>query len=199
MAATNWKTQFLDSLHERDAREKKLVFVFESYSRLANRVAQLENAKQVSDGFDPGGASSREAASLRAELQNLYDFKTSSAARIDELQVQNEQLQIYNTRILAEYDKARTEKKQIQSRLKIKDEEQRERNRALQVLQDELLTHQIQLNVAEDKIISLEAENKELVKRWMERVSREAEKLNDANAFLERYVFKKNVILFRYV
>lgn len=57
------------------------------------------------------------------------------------------------------------------------------------MLQDEILTYQIQLNIVEENASKLQSENKELVRRWMERVSREAEKLNDANAFLEKYVF----------
>ena len=38
----------------------------------------------------------------------------------------------------------------------------------------------------EERAEKLEAENKELLERWMKRMSAEAEKMNDANDFLER-------------
>jgi hypothetical protein len=39
--------------------------------------------------------------------------------------------------------------------------------------------------VLEERAGNLEAENKELLERWMKRMSAEAEKMNDANDFLE--------------
>ncbi|KAK9362409.1 autophagy protein 16-domain-containing protein [Lipomyces starkeyi] len=149
------------------------------------------------------GTNNRELARIRVELESLYNNQSSSKSIIENLEAEAEKLKLYNARIDAEYDslmtvtvgqaltatrfeKLQLDKKKLESRLKARDEEYRERNKSIQILQDEILTYQIQLNVAEDKVNKLEKENRELVNRWMERVSREAEKLNDANAFLER-------------
>ncbi|ANB11945.1 hypothetical protein AWJ20_172 [Sugiyamaella lignohabitans] len=60
---------------------------------------------------------------------------------------------------------------------------------SMQHLQDEMLALQIQLNVIEDNMKQVQKENEALVERWMAKVAGEAEKLNDANAFIERYSF----------
>lgn len=57
----------------------------------------------------------------------------------------------------------------------------------IQNLQDDLLVLQLSLNVSESKAKKLEDENNNLVERWMKKMSEEADKMNDANAFLERY------------
>jgi hypothetical protein len=53
-------------------------------------------------------------------------------------------------------------------------------------LQDELLTTGISLTILEERAEKLEVENKSLLERWMTRIKVEAEKMNDANEFLER-------------
>lgn len=42
------------------------------------------------------------------------------------------------------------------------------------------------MTVLEERAEKMEAENKALLERWMTRMSAEAEKMNDANEFLER-------------
>jgi len=49
-----------------------------------------------------------------------------------------------------------------------------------------MLTNGISLTILEQRAEKLEAENKALLERWMTRISAEAEKMNDANEFLER-------------
>ena len=56
----------------------------------------------------------------------------------------------------------------------------------VQVLQDELLTTGITLNVLEARATKLEAENKELLERWLAKVKADADSLNEANEFLEQ-------------
>lgn len=75
-----------------------------------------------------------------------------------------------------------------------RDEAQKKSNE-LQAVQDDLLVLQLSLNMAESKTKKLEDENASLVDRWMRKVAEEADKMNDANAFLKRYVrpIKKNV------
>ena len=42
------------------------------------------------------------------------------------------------------------------------------------------------MTVLEERTEKLEVENRALLERWMTRISAEAEKMNDANEFLER-------------
>ena len=46
-------------------------------------------------------------------------------------------------------------------------------------MQDEMVSLNLQLNMAEQRSEKLEKENKQLVDRWMERMGREAEEMNE--------------------
>lgn len=51
----------------------------------------------------------------------------------------------------------------------------------MQNVQDELIALNLQVNVTEQKIAKVQAENKQLVDRWMKRMGQEAEAMNLAN------------------
>lgn len=51
----------------------------------------------------------------------------------------------------------------------------------MQLWQDELLTYQLSLNVLEDKNAKLEADNAELVARWMAKMGQVADDMNNAS------------------
>lgn len=77
----------------------------------------------------------------------------------------------------------------LEQALAQKTEEQKEQNKALHILQDEVLASQIQLNLLEQRADNLQLENDTLVQRLVDKAAADADKMNDANAFLERYVF----------
>jgi hypothetical protein len=52
-----------------------------------------------------------------------------------------------------------------------------------QDVQDEMLALNIQLNMADERYRKLEKENKDLVDRWMARMGKEADAMNDASKF----------------
>lgn len=60
-----------------------------------------------------------------------------------------------------------------------------EKNKNIEIVNDEFLMNQIQTAVLQKKVDELTKENEMLVKRWMDRVSSEAQQMNDANQFLE--------------
>ncbi|KAK7202535.1 putative autophagy protein Apg16 [Myxozyma melibiosi] len=152
---SDWRLAFAAALDERDAREKQSFDLFESFHRLALRATAAEADKPISSSL------------TSPEIDNLK----STNARLSQDTIRISTL--------------RAERTTLDSKLRTRNEEFKERSRAIQMLQDEILTYQIQLNIAEENAAKLQNENRELVRRWMERVSREAEKLNDANAFLE--------------
>lgn len=101
------------------------------------------------------------------------------------------------------------EKRTLQTRLKDQDEELREKAKLLDVsiytlfflcclpkktysltfiswlqsVQDELVSLNLQFNMAEERAKKIEKENKELVARWMTRMGQEAEAMNQASKF----------------
>jgi autophagy-related protein 16 len=62
----------------------------------------------------------------------------------------------------------------------------REKDVTIQILQDELAALQLEMVTTEDKIKRLGQENDELLKRWMNKMNEEAEKMNEATQFYEK-------------
>ncbi|KAK9474247.1 autophagy protein 16-domain-containing protein [Dipodascopsis tothii] len=184
-----WRQSLVDALDERDRRESAFPIVA-AFAKLAARAAACEARDAGSPRPDrrpaPGKPGARaDASQLRADLDELYEINRETKAAYGRTQTELDAARAALARVQAKYDALKAERVRLAGRLQARDEEMREKNRAVQVAQDEILTYQILLNVAEDKVAKLEAENRQLVERWMERVSREADKLNDANAFLE--------------
>lgn len=50
-------------------------------------------------------------------------------------------------------------------------------------MHDETVSLTLQLNMAEDRAQKLRDENENLVKRWMERMGKEADAMNEASRF----------------
>lgn len=57
------------------------------------------------------------------------------------------------------------------------------RSLTMQDVQDEIISLNIQLNMAERRAQELQNENRELVDRWMARMGKEADAMNEASKF----------------
>lgn len=73
------------------------------------------------------------------------------------------------------------ERRNLTVRLRDRDEELRVKNKLVADVQDELAVLNMQLDMVEKKRAEKEAENKQLVERFMKRVGQEAEAMNLAN------------------
>lgn len=129
----------------------------------------------------PGFGVNVEAEDVQTELSKLY---TDLSLKEDSLQRLREQVKV-TQQFRNELEKESTTIKSDLSKY-LKESQSKERD--IQNLKDDMLALQIQLNMAEEKLQKTEAENIALVDRWLAKAARDAEKMNDANAFLERYV-----------
>jgi hypothetical protein len=68
---------------------------------------------------------------------------------------------------------------QLQRRARDRESEVREGRKLVEGVQDEMVSLNLQLNMAEQKAERLEAENKELVRRWMQKMGEEADRMNE--------------------
>jgi autophagy-related protein 16 len=57
-----------------------------------------------------------------------------------------------------------------------------------QLLQDENATLQLEIGKIDERMKDLERENGQLLQRWLKKMNEEAEKMNEANQFYERFV-----------
>ncbi|KAG5983022.1 hypothetical protein E4U54_006290 [Claviceps lovelessii] len=69
----------------------------------------------------------------------------------------------------------------LSTRLKDREHELREKRKLLEQVQDEMITLNLQLSMAEKERDKVKRENKELVERWMKRMAQEADAMNLAN------------------
>jgi chromosome segregation ATPase len=109
----------------------------------------------------------------RAELQIRLDHttkeleKTKSRSKIDGRRI---------TQLTYELN-------QLSIRVRDRDEESRGKAKLLDNVQDEVVTLNLQLNLADDEVRKLRAENQELVDRWMKRKGEEADRMNEVSRF----------------
>lgn len=129
---------------------------------------------------------------LTSELQNTIHKLEQAEGRNNELRSSNKKLASQKTELekkVSYYQRKSLEQQEAVNRLKeqvrIQAEENRGKSKALGMVNDEVLALQMENNLLNDKVKRLETENEHLVVRWMNKVKEDAEKLNDANAFLE--------------
>lgn len=72
---------------------------------------------------------------------------------------------------------------QLATKLRDREEELRGKAKLLVDVQDENATLNLQLNVAERDAVQLKKENQELIDRWMKRMGKEADKMNEEGKF----------------
>ncbi|KIW11994.1 hypothetical protein PV08_09268 [Exophiala spinifera] len=72
---------------------------------------------------------------------------------------------------------------QVTVKLRDREEELRGKAKLIENVQDENVTLNLQLNMAEERSDTLRRENKELVDRWMARMGKEADRMNEENRF----------------
>lgn len=203
----DWKAQYLTALKARDEREKAEADLYDQCTKLADRNAEMKaelrqiraQAKAeapasppvppplISYGFRRQTAPAVPEADAVAQLRQ--DFAKSQQDRVD-LQSQVEDLQ-------REREAATTRRKsdskkiaqlsanvtQLTTRLRDREEELRGKAKLLVNVQDENATLNLELNQAEQEVKRVKEENKELVARWVARMAKEADKMNEESKF----------------
>lgn len=114
------------------------------------------------------------------------------AARAESLALRNELEALRGTLASKEADavvaangaaKLRAEKAALARKLRDRESELTEKSELVSAVQDENAGLEMQLNVAEQRTGTLERENGELVARWMRRVGREADAMNEGSGW----------------
>jgi hypothetical protein len=100
-------------------------------------------------------------ATLEAELAALPAFKQSHAQQTRALEARARDAAV------------------LQRKVRDRESEVREGRKLVESVQDEMVSLNLQLNMAEQKAERLEAENRELVRRWMEKMGEEADRMNE--------------------
>ncbi|KAB8199918.1 Autophagy protein 16 ATG16 [Aspergillus parasiticus SU-1] len=202
----HWREEYSAALAARDRREKANVAILNAYTQLADRTGRIATAVKSAQSSTPTESHNETPQSLVPDPKkeavvssglSLQDALAAARTDLSEAQRSRSELQDRLTRTTAELEKLRKrssqdsrrigalekEVAQLQLRLKDRDEELKGKAKLLDDFQDELASLNLQLNMAEERSNRLQKENQELVDRWMARMGKEAEAMNEASRF----------------
>ncbi|GAA6007282.1 Atg16p [Rhodotorula paludigena] len=205
-----WDEQIRVQLLARDAREQSHAALIAHVHRLAQlsvhlrdrNAALLAAAAQSSRAAAPGGApagDSKDAAlraalvasleaqlaQTRADLSEQYKVQSANAQRLlaltDSLRDAEERARDERE----ELRRLRSEVERLRERARWHKEIVAEKEKQLVILQDEHASLELELSQLEIQNDNLKTDNAALLQRWLESKAEEANRMNEANAFLE--------------
>lgn len=204
---STWRDQYLAALQGRDKVESANLGLYDYCTKLADEKAELQKtaAAQAPSEEDEAPTSpqpssligmgmrrvtspaarpdSPTVAQIRQDLAKAQQERGDLQSRLDAVQRELETLKskakVDNKRIA----QLNASVSQLTVKLRDREEELRGKAKLIENVQDENVTLNLQLNMAEEQSDKLKKENKELVDRWMARMGKEADKMNEDNKF----------------
>ncbi|KAI9774773.1 MAG: hypothetical protein M1839_001640 [Geoglossum umbratile] len=128
-------------------------------------------------------ASPGTVAALRLDLTEAQRSKSQLQTQLKAISDELRMLRDKSDREGRVLTQLSTERAALATRIRDRDEELKGKSKLLEDVQDEMLALNIQLNMADERYRKLEKENKDLVDRWMARMGKEADAMNDASKF----------------
>ncbi|KAI8896147.1 WD40-repeat-containing domain protein [Globomyces pollinis-pini] len=129
---------------------------------------------------------------LNSEQKDLYKSNAINTQRIVNLMDQVQDYEKTIKDLTTERDDLLKQNKTLTQKLADTNELIGEKDRVIQILRDELSTHQLelvqreeQLKDCQQKLKDIEKENKDLVERWIEEKEKVAKQMNQANEYVE--------------
>ncbi|KAI8331108.1 WD40-repeat-containing domain protein [Blakeslea trispora] len=191
----SFRDVLLERIQTRNKVEGQFHEIIITNNRLLQRTIELEKRntilEQNKNEQGPSGNQNlveldRKIRELNEERAEMYKTQSENAQRLVNM---NEQL-----RSRDEKDKKQTEQIQdltrsvqaLSKKCDLQVQQLREKDVAIQILQDELAALQLEIHTTEEKNKKLVAENAQLVERWIQKMNEEAEKMNEATQFYER-------------
>ncbi|KIX08261.1 uncharacterized protein Z518_02917 [Rhinocladiella mackenziei CBS 650.93] len=203
-----WKEQYLAALQARDKVEKANLDLYDYCTKLADEKAELQrrtSALAPTEDVEPvtspqpslmgmgmglrrvaspvASPDSPSLAQMRQDLAKAQQERSNLQSRLDtalrELETLKGKARADSKRIT----QLNSNLSQLTIKLRDRDEELKGKAKLIENVQDENVTLNLQLNMAEEQSGKLRKENKDLVDRWMARMGKEADRMNEENKF----------------
>lgn len=172
MANVEWSQEILKQLDVRDSFEKRDGEIFIAFQDLIAKLNQQNLQLQ--------GEETKEPQQTQETVDKLVSSLNASAIKVEKLEL----IQVNNEKTIANLNKTIIK---ANNKIESLNLELKEKNKTIEIINDELLMLQMQKNILNQKVTELSLENESLIQRWMDKVSKDAEKLNDANQFLQSF------------
>lgn len=163
---TSWSQSALSKLEIRDEVEKSDSKYFRAFQELSERMSKVRKLEGKVEGkLDP---QEQPSSGNAIDKINRMTFALERANnRVRESNSINKRLERENQSLRAKIDNMTMEIN--------------EKNKAIETINDEMLSCNIQNNVLTTRIEEVSGENETLIRRWMEKVGQDADKLNESN------------------
>ncbi|KAJ1938810.1 hypothetical protein EC988_007479, partial [Linderina pennispora] len=208
-----WEASIVQQVTQREARVATVAKVIESYNRLALKVGDYaaktrdlearnkdmhNEHERLLENVDRGGGVramplaqqriadlERENESLKEERTELYRTQGTNAQRLLDLSDKMRESEETMRRQTLELNDSGEQLRRATNKTEDLRATLKEKDGTIQVLQDELSALQLEITQIEHKCERLQAENDELVKRWLKKMNDEADKVNAVTQELE--------------
>ncbi|QPG95607.1 atg16-like protein [Epichloe festucae Fl1] len=193
----SWREEYLASLKDAELQNPVNMELVQTCSQMADRISALEaekaalesrvsnfHAGALAAASKPGALPASDdpgVAQLRLDLAECLRSKGVSETRVRAAEEELKRLRTRSKDDSRSIKNLTTEKTMLTTRLKDREHELREKRKLLEQVQDEMITLNLQMSVAERERDKVKKENKELVERWMKRMAQEADAMNLAN------------------
>lgn len=183
-----WEDRLDAQLEIRDQLEKADSQYLSAFNELLERTIAAEKAlaavKQAPSSSDVPGNSVKDVV-VHEELLLLKQENSQLVAKLNDLSFE---IQSKNARIRSLEASEQKLSKNIdflKQRVTDMRNEVQQKNKSIEIINDEILSSQIQNNVLAKKVDDLSKENEGLIKRWIDKVRADAERMNEVNELLE--------------
>ncbi|OAA79801.1 Autophagy-related protein 16 [Akanthomyces lecanii RCEF 1005] len=168
-------------------------------SQMADRISALEaerssleaqlappkpppsGSKKPAQDASPSSSNDAGTAQLRHDLAEALRSKGTTEARLRAAEEELTKLRSRGKEDARSVRDLTADRATLTTRLKDREYELREKRKLLEQVQDEMITLNLQVSIAEKERDKVKKENKELVDRWMKRMAQEADAMNLAN------------------
>ncbi|KYK61843.1 hypothetical protein DCS_02987 [Drechmeria coniospora] len=190
-----WRDEYASSLRDVELQRPVNMELVDACSQMADRISGLEAEKLALEshissggtvkrqGPTVGEATSNDAviAQLRVDLAESLRAKGVAETRLRTADDELGRLRARTKEDAREMRRLTSDRLTLSTRVKDREHELREKRKLLEQVQDEMITLNLQVSVAEKERDTVRMENKELVDRWMRRMAQEADAMNLAN------------------
>ncbi|KAJ5007934.1 hypothetical protein K4K48_009697 [Colletotrichum sp. SAR 10_66] len=194
----DWRTEYLASFREQEKNNPVNLEIVQLCSELSDRIAALEAEKELLKSKVAPKASTtstgKEApqqidtissdptvTQLQLNLAEALRSNGTLQSRAKTAEDEAQTLRRKNRENTKQIKQLSAEKTALATKLQDREHELREKRKLVENVQDEMITLNLQVAMAEKERDKVKSENKELVDRWMKRMAQEADAMNLAN------------------
>ncbi|KAF5877392.1 putative autophagy protein [Botrytis fragariae] len=203
----SWRDDYMKALQDRDEREQTSYQRFDpsfidAYTQLLDKVSAQTAAAAIQDtpstSANPSSLSSSatsqkaiskkanqtqsstssEVLQLRASLSEALRSSSHFQSRLKTTETSLQALRTKSASVSKQLETLTRERNILARKIRDRDEELRAKTKGFHDVQDEMISLNLQLNIAEQNEKRAKAENKELIDRWMAQKGREADEMN---------------------